>query len=273
MECRIKMVRPFAIIALVGYMASSSLASTICWDNGGSGIGYGGRANWSDHCDGTNYGDSAEDLLDKTIFFNRQGVTGAQTVNLNGNRRPNRIIFDTPGTVTFNPGDNANSVLRIGNLNGDLETRGIDSRQGSHVINTAVDAINNQQWRIRPDSVLTVNGPVLGDGRIEKINAGTLNLLGSSPSRTGSWLLKNGITRVGQSSSFGSGIISLDGGEVNLTDGVVVPNTWSSSESGENRIFVNNGDSATVTGRFQANGGFTKTGAGTLNMTHPENCH
>jgi autotransporter-associated beta strand protein len=116
---------------------------------------------------------------------------------------------------------------------------------------------------------VTLGGTIAGPGGITKAGAGALTLAGAN-TYAGGTILTAGNIRASNNSALGTGSVTINGGSLQLDNGVTISNNVLSNSTGDNMLDVPSGN-ATYAGIFTASSGnqlrAAATGGGTLNFT------
>ena len=113
---------------------------------------------------------------------------------------------------------------------------------------------------------VTLSGVIGGTGALTKTGAGDLILTGAN-AYTGGTAINGGVLRISSDANLGAaaGGLTLDGGTLNTTTGLITLNRAITLEAGGGTIQADIG--TTLNGVITGTGGLTKTGSSTLTLT------
>lgn len=281
---------------------SAITVTNITWDGEGNDGLFSTLANWDDEVNGvtsTNTGTSYS-LEGQGIVFsgasNNGGVITADNggdanvlnysniASLNFTNTTEDMILSgldlllINGQTTDITNDSANNHTIIDNITTGDNTTTIDANTGNLTFGGTIT--NNDSIIVTGSSTTTINGAgtITGTGSLAKTGTGTL-ILGNANTYTGGTTLSNGILQIANDGALGSGVLTINGGELNangvrtLTNTVTLNNdvTFSGSNidlqgnvtnTATNTLTINNAQT-TLSGDITG-GGLGKSGAGTL---------
>jgi autotransporter-associated beta strand protein/T5SS/PEP-CTERM-associated repeat protein len=193
-------------------------------------------------------------------------VTGAGSI-LNAS---SLVVGDTScgcgliGTLTVADGGVVNSPGFTGIAQGSTLNLGVGGRAGA--INTpAID--NEGQIVANFTDTLTLAADISGPGTLSKAGVGTLILTGNN-SYAGGTTLTGGFINFNSANSFGSGLITINGGGLQWATGNSADISAQLAAFGAGgATFDTNGNNVTLAASLSGLGGLTKTGAGTMTLS------
>ena len=195
-----------------------------------------------------------------TATFDTRGLTsGTGTVTLNTNAHLSVMVFSN-AAASYAIGGSGTISMETG-----FTTPFILNNAGSHTIGVTMNLATNTS--ILPDTGtrLTLSGPVIGPGGLQKLGLGTLTLTGTN-TYTGGTLLTAGTIAISNSDAIGTGTVTITNGgtvqalaNMNVTNAFLLTNASATFDS-QNFLLINSGV-------ISGNGNLTKIGIGTLILT------
>ncbi|MFO0790576.1 MAG: autotransporter-associated beta strand repeat-containing protein [Pirellulales bacterium] len=254
------------------------------WDGGGSNDAWDTRQNWD--IDNDNNHGTGDDPV-SVVFSNSNApvvVFNAGDLNsgsssfdsfLGGQRFVQEIQFVSAGTVNITAGGGS-LVLKAGGI-----TTG-SGTNGTMTINAPTETRANQSWNIGRNLVkknqldlntftltvtgsgtTSIEGAIIGSGMLIKGGTGELDLSGNN-SYSGGTRLNNGLTVINSGTSFGTGYVEFNGGNLQFDGNVGVTNELRVNAPTSISTHGHNGD---LTGTVIGSQPLTKNGTGKLNFT------
>jgi fibronectin-binding autotransporter adhesin len=224
------------------------------WTAGGSGS-WGGTSNWSDPTaagGGGNY----------TAVFSA-ALGSVATITLDGDRQTKGLSFGGSGGYTIAQGTGGSLTLDNG-----LTPAGVTVSAGNHTISAPVILNSTLGATVGAGLNLQISGAVSGSGGVNKAGAGILDLTGNN-SFSGNVNVVAGILGFANSSSLGSGTLTLSGGALRYDTGNTADISSKVITFGINGATIDtNGNSLTLVNPIgnAGSGSFTKSGAGVLTL-------
>ena len=184
--------------------ATVTVSGQAQWTASGNSASWGGNGSWTDSASGATIATAAapgtRSIAGDTVLF---ASAAAQTANLNG-------ATPTLAGITFNNA-NVSYTIALGSGNGSLTLQGsngaaISVQAGSDTISAPVQLGSNTTIDAAANSVLTVSGPVTGNGHSLAVTGpGTVVLSGAGSSNINGVTVTAGELNIGSSSALASG--------------------------------------------------------------------
>lgn len=219
------------------------------WTSTGAGS-WGSASNWGNGVPTTNYTAQLTTSL-----------AAPATITLDGNRTINGLVLQSANAYTIAQGTSGTLTIDKG-----AKSAAVNVLLGQHTISAPVALVSNIAVSTDAGTGLTLSGSVSGPGGITKTGAGFLDLTGNN-SFTGAINVVGGVLGFGQSTSLGSGSLTLNGGTLRYDTGNTSDISSRTLTVGQDGATIDTNGNDVIWLNAIGNGGhgsLTKTGAGIL---------
>jgi autotransporter-associated beta strand protein len=216
-------------------------------------------------------------LVNQSITFTQGAdnftgsITGTGTVSVIGGVQQLSGVNTISGPVSATSG----GVLRVASDaslgatgNGIILNNGTLNTTGTLTMARTVSITGTGTAAVDSGTTLTANGAFSGSGTLVKTGTGTLVLGGDNSALTGGATINGGTVKLSSSNAVGSGAVQLNAGT--LESAVSLTLAQNVAVAGGTSILTDAATTTVLSGSVSSAGGngcFSKTGAGTLNLT------
>ncbi|WP_448191403.1 beta strand repeat-containing protein [Azospirillum sp. sgz301742] len=182
--------------------------------------------------------------------------SGSGTLTLSGSNTYTGLTGVSAGTLSIGASSNIGTGAIVLN-GGTLDITGATTLSQSILLGASHGTVSNS-------AAVTLSGVISGTGyNLTKTGTGTLTLSGTN-TYTGTTTINAGSVSISAGNKIGSGAITLNGGTLDITGGIIFNR---SIVLGASHGTISNSQSVTLSGVISGTGNLTKTGAGQLALT------